>query len=200
MGIKFYGIIVLSLILLLSVFFSIESIAFNNDALKEILPTLGFLVAISLFMERSIEVFLSTWRGGEADLKDLAIKEKTKELNELRELNKGENEINTKISELESLNEERTEYRIKSREIALWTGLIFGIIIASIGIHTLEFLVDPQSFKEIKDSTQGKIFNIVDVVLTGSVLAGGSEGINKLTKVYTNYMQTTSDKVKSKNA
>ncbi|ODS33043.1 MAG: hypothetical protein SCARUB_01805 [Candidatus Scalindua rubra] len=172
-----------------------QSIDFKDDALKEALKIIGYLFVISLIMERAIEVFLSTWRGGEADLKDLEINRLTVQLNELTNANKKSNEINKIKKELKSLNKKRTEYRIKSREIALWTGLIFGIIVGAIGIHTLGAIVNLDKVDNIPQKTT---FKIVDIILTGSVLAGGSEAINKIMKVYTNYMKATADIAKDK--
>lgn len=53
----------------------------------------------------------------------------------------------------------------------------------------------------LTDGTSGETINsgafrTIDIVLTGSVLAGGSEAINKIMKVYTTFMQTTADKAK----
>ncbi len=100
---------------------------------------------------------------------------------------------------MEKLNIKRTEYRIESRGYALWVGLIFGIIIAFIGFRVLEGFIDHDSLILIKNNYHGKIFKIVDIILTGGVIAGGSEGINKLTKVYTSFMQTTAKKMDEKN-
>ncbi len=146
-------------------------------------------------MERSIEVFLSAWRSKGADLQDLAIADKTNTLNKLIENDSTQAKITTATTTLEALNKKRTEYRIESRGYALWAGLIFGITIAFIGFRVLEGFVDPNSLTLIKDSYHEKIFKIVDIVLTGGVIAGGSEGINKLTKVYTSFMQTTAKKM-----
>ncbi len=190
---KIIGMLIITAILAASICYFLQPISFKDNALTDALKMLGYLFVISLIMERAIEVFLSTWRGGEADLKDLEIQKLTGQLSELTDANEETGKIDNIRSDLESLKKERTKYRIKSRAIALWTGLICGIIVAGIGIHTLEAMVD---IKKIVYPPQLIAFKTIDIVLTGSVLAGGSEAINKLMKVYTTFMQTTADKAK----
>ena len=43
---------------------------------------------------------------------------------------------------------------------------------------------------------QQHIFVAVDILITGSVLAGGSEAFNKIMKIYNNIMNSTAEKVK----
>ena len=190
---RIVGVIIITVILAASIYYFLQPISFNDNALTDALKMLGYLFVISLIMERAIEVFLSTWRGGEADLKDLEIQKLTGQLNELTDANEETGKIDKIRSDLESLKKERTEYRIKSRAIALWTGLIFGIIVAGIGIHTLGALVD---MEKVVYYPQLIALRTIDIVLTGSMLAGGSEAINKIMKVYTTFMQTTVDKAK----
>ena len=195
MKINRFGIITICILLILAFFFSTTAITFKLDSFKQVYLIIGYLFVTALFMERSIEVFLSAWRSKEADLQDLAITDKTNALNKLEETNPQSVDITASRSALEDLNKKRTEYRIESRGYALWAGLIFGTVIAFIGFRVLEGFVDPDSLTSIKDSYHEKIFKIVDIVLTGGVIAGGSEGINKLTKVYTSFTQTAAKKM-----
>lgn len=41
-------------------------------------------------------------------------------------------------------------------------------------------------------------FNMVDICLTGGVIAGGSEGIHKLTQVFTDFMESSSQRIRDK--
>ncbi len=193
---KIIGMLIIAAILVASICFFLQPIGFKDNALTNALRILGYLFVISLIMERAIEVFLSTWRGGEADLKDLEIQKLTEKHDELINTNGNTVDINSVKFDLGALRKERTEYRIKSRSIALWTGLIFGIIVAGIGIHTIEAMVD---INKIVYYPQLVAFRTIDIVLTGSMLAGGSEAINKIMKVYTAFLQTTADKAKGKN-
>ena len=102
--------------------------------------------------------------------------------------------------ELKELNDKRTTFRIASREIALWVGLLIGIAISAAGVRTLTTFLDPVAINALRESNgnQYNVLNIVDMTITGSMLAGGSEAINKLTKAYNSFMQATTEKAKNK--
>jgi hypothetical protein len=83
----------------------------------------------------------------------------------------------------------------QTRFITLWAGLLFGIIISVVGIRTLGSLVDPEIFKRTDISALQKYwFNIVDIFITGGLLAGGSDSIHKMTKIYTTFMDAAAQK------
>lgn len=42
-------------------------------------------------------------------------------------------------------------------------------------------------------TTQGIAFRFLDVALTGALIAGGSEGIHKITQVFTTFLEVTVD-------
>jgi hypothetical protein len=155
-------------------------------------------------MERAIEVFLSAWRGGDADLQDLQIEKVKEELRKLtglepaaspEEARRRETRSENLQVELKNLTETRTRYRIRSRNIAHMVSLVMGMTIAALGLGVLQNIIDPRLIEEIASTRQGFFLKATDILLTGSVLAGGSEAINKLTKVYTTYMNATAQKV-----
>ena len=184
------------------------SIQFKSDVLGEIIPVLSFIFVISLFMERTIEVFLSAWRSAEADEQDLIIAGLDADIkrieDELKKPNISANEIKTKNKKIESIKTDlspllkvRTKYRAKSRELALWYGLALGILISAVGVRTLHNFIDA-NFLEALSPAQSTSFSLVDVLVTGSLLSGGSEAVNKLMKIYTNFTQATAEKAKGK--
>ena len=73
--------------------------------------------------------------------------------------------------------------------------LIMGVLISTLGVRGLEPLLDAAKFKELPDFQEG-MFEVVDVVLTGCLLAGGSDGIHKLVTVFTNWFESTSKNLK----
>ncbi|WP_027713731.1 hypothetical protein [Desulfuromonas sp. TF] len=177
---------------------------FKEQAFTEVLTWLGCLAGIALIMERAIEVFLSAWRGGDADLQDLQIEKVKEELRKLtglepaaspEEARRRETRSENLQIELKNLTETRTRYRIRSRNIAHMVSLVMGMTIAALGLGVLQNIIDPRSIEEIASTRQGFFLKATDILLTGSVLAGGSEAINKLTKVYTTYMNATAQKV-----
>ena len=49
---------------------------------------------------------------------------------------------------------------------------------------------------ESLDTLQGNVFVALDVILTATVLAGGSDAINKIMKVYNKFMLSTENKTR----
>ena len=168
------------------------TLPFKPEIQKTFPTMVGYLLLISLFVERAIEVFLSALRSGGADHLDRKLantKEQIAEQVAAMEgdvADKGEiaRELKTARIDLKKLEKERIQYRANSRFISQWMGLGFGIFVSMVGIRVLGNLVDES--KLVGD--QAAIFLLVDIILSGAVLAGGSEAINKLMKVYNSYM------------
>lgn len=93
---------------------------------------------------------------------------------------------------LQSLKKDRTVYRAGSRFIAQWLGLGIGVLVALVGVRVLGNIVDITTLSKAQEAA----FVVVDVLLTGAVLAGGSEAINKIMKVYNSFMIKTAEKAK----
>ena len=174
------------------------TLKFSGDILKDLPTMFGYLVLISLFVERAIEVFLSAWRSGGADKLDREIAGKKKQISEIVEaaggLPRDPSPEFTKLEELngelDSLDAERTRYRADSRFVSQWLGLGIGVLVALVGVRVLGNIVDVAS---VTDGQVG-LFYIVDILLTGAVLAGGSEAINKIMKLYNGFMTSLADK------
>lgn len=147
----------------------------------------GYLLLISLFVERAIEVFLSAWRSGRADELDIEIANLNKQVAGSAKTTAEKLKLN-----LQSLEKDRTVYRAGSRFIAQWLGLGIGVLVALVGVRVLGNIVDITTLSKEQEAA----FVVVDVLLTGAVLAGGSEAINKIMKVYNSFMIKTAEKAK----
>lgn len=165
----------------------------------EIMTLLGSLLAISLFLERALEVFIVTLRDPDAAGLDMKIEEQTNLLKTLKEktCQTSEDPLRKAEDKLMSIKKQRIDYSLETRRISLWTALILGFLISGVGIRTLGILVEPGSLSSLPEY-QLTVFHLTDVILTGGLLAGGSDGIHKLTKVYTNYMEMTAKNAKQK--
>ena len=111
MKINTLGIIIICILLILAFFFSTTTITFKLDGFKQVYLIVGYMFVTALFMERSIEVFLSAWRSKDADIQDLAITAKTNALNKSIAIDPASDDVTTLTSELETLNNKRTIYR-----------------------------------------------------------------------------------------
>lgn len=164
------------------------ALQYQPDALTKLPSTFGYLVLIAIFVERAIEVFLSTWRSQDADVLDRAIEKLEKIIAAEQDTSKLEN----LHADLNIKQDERTNYRSTSRSIAQWIGLVIGVLVALVGVRVLGNIVIVDTM-----SAEGKsLFIMVDVLLTGAVLAGGSDAVNKMMKIYNNIMHTTAEKAK----
>src|SRR5690606_11093302 len=75
-------------------------------------------------------------------------------------------------------------------------GFLFGIAVATVGIRALEGLLAPGAL-QLAPMGQGVAFRVVDVLMTGGVIAGGSEAIHKLIQLFTTFMEATTRRVKA---
>jgi len=71
-------------------------------------------------------------------------------------------------------------------------GLGIGFLVSLVGVRVLGNVIDIAS---LSGDQQG-VFTVVDILLTGAVLAGGSEAVNKIMKVYNSFMIATEKRTK----
>src|SRR6266511_90041 len=215
------------------------SITFREFGVGDISQLLTLLAMVSLFLERSLEVFINTWRrpgeeqiDAEIQNNERVIAEKTKlrsakieesqtitasreETEDSRPAKKvreavavtnvpGETETVTAEldMEMEKLKENqqiRSAFKSQTRKFALWTALFFGLLISGVGVRSLDSLVEPVAQNSIRtDSIQMFVFRFLDTLLTGGLIAGGSDGIHKITQLATTYFEETRNGIKDR--
>jgi len=172
-------------------------IPFKNFTQTEVLQLLTALFLIALFLERALEVFLTTWRGPAAADKQLAVEIARRKVDAVKGATTGLKDDQSKdpLAEAHEVlavaERDRTSYRSVTQQYALWAGLTVGLLVSAAGIRTLQPLVD-----STKLPGDQRFFHLMDAFLTGGLLAGGSEGIHKITQVFTNFMEATANKPK----
>lgn len=198
-GIKIFFIILLVIILAVALYFTFGFVEFNRDIGSSIGTILGSLLIVALLLERALDVFLTTWRAEGSEKLDSEINDIKEKIARLKQAGKADTDpdIKTEQGYLRQKNQEKLAYRSKTRIIAMWSGLILGVIISAIGFRVLATLVDPASFGGIKDN-QKYFFNLFDILLTGGLIAGGSDGIHKIMDLYRVFMEGSSTRVKGK--
>ena len=70
-----------------------------------------------------------------------------------------------------------------------------GIAVSWVGIRSLRALIDPVSYDELGTDMQKHVFTLVDVVVTGALIAGGSNGMHELMQTITEFFGKTRDKI-----
>ena len=163
----------------------------------DLAPLLGLMLFLALIAERALEVLLTTWRAPEADAKDRAINMKREKIKTLKTQNlHDQNAIDNAETEMNKLVDDRENYRMKTRNIALGLGLLLGILISAAGFRALHELV---ANVPMEGTAQSYAFNFVDIILTGCLIAGGSDGIHKISELYTSFMSSNTKKVREAN-
>jgi len=126
----------------------------------EIGQKLGPLFVTALFIERAVEVIMSTWRAQRAKLIEFE-----------RDL-LPENQRAAKEREL-------LEYKTSTMHLAFKLGFSLGLVFAVLGVRALApFLADPALTG--KDELQQRLFAGADMLMSATVLGGGADGIHKL--------------------
>jgi len=165
--------------------------------LLQLLATLGFS---ALVLERSLEVFVKTIRGPEMDRQNLEMQWQKEEVARLKKLEGDpkdkERELNAAMGQLKQMKRDLIAYKCRTQQMVLWLGTVLGMLISAVGIRTLQALLEPGALASLSGAQVGA-FHVVDVLITGGLLAGGSEGIHKVAQVFTNFMETSAESVKS---
>jgi hypothetical protein len=84
-------------------------------------------------------------------------------------------------AELAAAQKRQVLYRAETKEFALQTGFLIGTLASLAGVRALTgMLADP--------GTAGPLFTVADILITGAMLAGGSEGIHRMANAFTGLM------------
>jgi len=146
---------------------------------------IGWLFAISLFVERAVEVVVLVFRDSQADLLDEAAARATKAVALLAGAAASKEAMDAAIKDANTAHDQKIIYRAETKEIALLVGFVFGIFVSLAGVRALHGL--------LSDSTPtGTLFTVADIVVTGAMLAGGSEGIHRMVNAFTSFMDSLS--------
>jgi hypothetical protein len=172
-------VIVLGLVLLIVV--GVVVTAAGNPGLVTFVPkdagqflaTMAPLVLVSLFIERALEVFMTTWRGPDA----------ARLTQEARLAAAGGTGGRTEAAAL-------LGYKATTQRIAFLTGIGLGVVVSALGVRGLGQFVDLAAFEHL-EPFQRDWFNACDVLLTGAVLGGGADGLHKFIVAFTTFLDTT---------
>ena len=170
------------------VFFAADLLRFELLAdLQTLVSSLMPLLLYALFVERTVEVFLTVWRGREADMLLLKLKQEQRTVTR-----KG-----LPAPKVQQIEENVASYKGTSRDIAFTMSLSFGILISLAGVRAMSQFVDPTSLTDL-NSYQNAWFTILDILITGALIGGGSDGIHKITSLFTTYLEVTREKAEAR--
>jgi hypothetical protein len=176
----------------------------------------GSLLLVSLFIERVIEVFVSLWEDEETEKMELQIDflqnrqvmlkkliddltERSKNTTDTtikaeieKKISDRRDEMETAMVDANNVEKELIPKTAVTRKLSTWFGMAIGILTSAVGFRFLNQIVDLS--KVSPHSLQYAAFLIADILLTGTVLAGGSKAIHSIFSVYDEFMDATRKK------
>jgi len=174
----------LLIIVAFAVFASIrlEALNIKPAAEQDLWRLLGILFLLALLVERALEVFMTALRAPKAEnlqakVDALATKPGDKETMPL---------LNTE--DLKDPRNKLLAYKQDTRHLALFLGLAAGVAISALGFRFIESLLDISKLDE--NSFQFYGLRFMDIFITGGLIAGGSDGVHKLTEAYSSFTET----------
>ncbi|MFZ0962879.1 MAG: hypothetical protein WAO35_18595 [Terriglobia bacterium] len=181
------GLAVIALLGILIVFWLNPGvIRFKAFSAAEFTQQLTPLALVALFIERGLEIILTAWRGGqEARLRHNV--DKAKQIAD---------KDPSKLGDLHAAEDVLTDFSSATQRIALPAAIALGILISALGIRGFGTLLDTSVFAKLP-AAQQTWFTVMDVLLTGSLLGGGSDFVHKVITTFTDLMEATSQKAKA---
>ena len=159
----------------------------------DITKLLGRFFVLALFVERTLEVFITAWRG----------KETVQRENELKAAKESVLLSPPDPSDTEVIKDKANwlaAYKCETQAIALRSALVLGILIAAVGVRSFNIFVEeptlPQPAQWFNQLQLGT-FHVLDVLVSGGIIGGGSDAIHKMMNVITEFLDATASKMKT---
>jgi len=134
------------------------------------------LFLAALLIERSLEVFISTLRGA-GEVKRQAVVDRCK---------KAADADASKLPALYAAQDELSDYKSSTQQIAMPSAVVLGILVSAVGIRCLGPLLADPTFKDRQ--AQQPWFTAADVLLTGGLLGGGSDFVHQFITSLTDFV------------
>jgi hypothetical protein len=161
-------------------------VAFKQITRQSFLGTLSWLFIVALFLERAVEVIISTLRDAEASVLESAVDAANQKIADQAKIMPGGTAY---LKELQDAQRVLLGYRTETKEIALCTSFVLGLFVSLAGVRALDSVVNAIP-------AANWLFSTADIVITGAVLAGGSDAIHQMVNVFTNFMDSAAEKAK----
>jgi hypothetical protein len=154
----------------------VSPIHFKSFSAAEFTQQLTPLFLVSLLIERSLEVFLTTVRAPEAARLQMAV-DKASAM--------AQNDAG-RAAALQTAQSNLTDYKSGTQQMAMPIGMVLGILICVLGIRCLGNFVD---YATLADHPRQKAwFTAMDVLLTGALVGGGADFVHQFISSITNFL------------
>ncbi len=179
-AVRYTLLIIVLLLLAIPSAIVLDQYVFNPVTTESIISLLVPIFVIAVFLERALEVFVSTWRSMNRTLLE-------------QKLTKLEDQKDAQAKVVKAKKKLKI-FKAKTKRLSFLIGLGGGIIISMVGVRVLRPLT---SMDADPTGIQSHLFNYVDIILTGALIGGGSDGIHKLMNVFTGFLDMTRDKIEA---
>lgn len=170
------------------------TIVTDGFVLSHAIDLVGVLFFVTLLQERALEVLISTVRGTKTRARELIIAKLEKDIANYEEERDGKGQLKQWTENLHDENILRDEYRSGTMKFAFSASMALGILISAVGIRILAQMFQWTLLNEAQQSW----FMFTDVLITGALIAGGSAGIHKITKVLSNFLESQAEIAKKR--
>lgn len=160
--------------------------SFKEFPMEALLALFAKLIAVALFIERTVEVLLTPWRGLGSYRMTARVKQAKASL---------DSGASDSLTEMSNAEKELREYKGETKQIAFLMALALGMMISAVGLRGLEFFLDASPLHATSEQTV--VFHALDVLVTGAVLAGKADGLHKMVVVLTSQLDKSAEKVKA---
>ena len=188
---RIVGTIVLILLLSL-ILVTREAVKITDFGPNEIFQLLTVIAFVATLQHSAVEVFISTWRDPEEEDMNAELERYDERLKAPKLSEENRVKINEARKDVEL---RKKKYKAGTRKVALWASLFLGVFISVVGVRALESLVSPAEIAKLSEY-QALGFRLMDVLLTGSLISGGTEGVHQVTNIFGNFLNSTAEKAK----
>ncbi len=150
------------------------------------------LGTITIILERSLEILMTTWRGADARAltEEIQILEDEKRLYEEQKGGAALHEMRRLQQKMAPLKKELGTYKQDTLRYAMWVGLGLGCLAAALGVDLIRALA--VNYDDLY-WVQKVLVAFVDILLTGGLLAGGSDLFHKFIEIYMSFTSMARD-------
>jgi hypothetical protein len=169
----------------------LPAVGFEKVDLHSVLNLLGGLFVVALMAERAVEVIISVLRDADAQEMQDDINAVTAELAAAKAaVLPVQADIDAFAKVLAAEQKTLGAYRIDTKETSYCISFVLGLALALVGVRGLHGVLagDPSS----------GWFKLVDIVVTGAMIAGGSDGIHQMLSAITDCFNMVSKKATAK--
>lgn len=166
-----------------------NTLAFENLTPGSVATVLTALFIIAVFLERTLEVFISVWREAGRNEREIARTTARENLRKVMETHAiTGNQIRPFQEKLQEAENTLNRYQNSTRRYSMLFLFFAGIAVSLVGIRSIDPLV-----ADVPACTAEEIcwFAIADVIVTAGLIAGGSEGIHRLMMVVIDFLDAT---------